>query len=278
MAAPAAAPGAPGAAGQYGFIEALTQGGVIAWATLSILVIMSVGSWYVFFVKLIDAEDHQEGRRARTSPGNRRTAEAANKLDKNGAIARSSMTAFSPRAAHQADGRSTSMTGCSARSPQPADVWKLSTGLALLATVGSTAPFGSACWHRRRHLPRPDPHRCVRPGLDRHRRRPGRRGADHDRARSRRRRPGRHAVQLADAPQQGDRRGARTLRQRCAWLHDVRRIRPPGRCDGASRGRCSRPASRRHRRRRDYRPEGVTDLSGGGFQFRRRFSRRPVGG
>jgi biopolymer transport protein ExbB len=34
------------------------------------------------------------------------------------------------------------MTGCSARSPQPGcDHSKLGSGLALLATVGSTAPF-----------------------------------------------------------------------------------------------------------------------------------------
>jgi biopolymer transport protein ExbB len=146
MAAPAAAPGAPGAAGQYGFIEALTQGGVIAWATLSILVIMSVGSWYVFFVKLIDQQKIiKEGRRARTSfwqSANLR--EAANKLDKNGAyrqivddglIAQEQHTKLTdPIDQHDW------MLGSLARS-QGAIVSKLSTGLALLATVGSTAPF-----------------------------------------------------------------------------------------------------------------------------------------
>ena len=146
MAAPAAAPGAPGAAGQYGFLEALTQGGVIAWATLSILVIMSVGSWYVFFVKLIDQQKIiKEGRRARTSfwqSANLR--EAANKLDKNGAyrqivddglIAQEQHTKLTdPIDQHDW------MLGSLARS-QGAIVSKLSTGLALLATVGSTAPF-----------------------------------------------------------------------------------------------------------------------------------------
>ena len=146
MAAPAAAPGAPGAAGQYGFLEALTQGGVIAWATLLILVIMSVGSWYVFFVKLIDQQKIiKEGRRARTSfwqSANLR--EAANKLDKNGAyrqivddglIAQEQHTKLTdPIDQHDW------MLGSLARS-QGAIVSKLSTGLALLATVGSTAPF-----------------------------------------------------------------------------------------------------------------------------------------
>jgi biopolymer transport protein ExbB len=146
MAAPAAAPGAPGAAGQYGFIEALTQGGVIAWSTLAILVIMSVGSWYVFFVKLIDQQKIiKEGRRARTSfwqSANLR--EAANKLDKNGAyrqivddglIAQEQHTKLTdPIDQHDW------MLGSLARS-QGAIQSKLSTGLALLATVGSTAPF-----------------------------------------------------------------------------------------------------------------------------------------
>ena len=146
MAAPAAAPGAPGAAGQYGFVEALTQGGVIAWATLLILVIMSVGSWYVFFVKLIDQQKIiKEGRRARTSfwqSANLR--EAANKLDKNGAyrqivddglVAQEQHTKLTdPIDQHDW------MLGSLARS-QGAIASKLSTGLALLATVGSTAPF-----------------------------------------------------------------------------------------------------------------------------------------
>jgi biopolymer transport protein ExbB len=146
MAAPAAAPGAPGAAGQYGFLEALTQGGVIAWATLSILVIMSVGSWYVFFVKLIDQQKIiKEGRRARTSfwqSANLR--EAANKLDKNGAYRQIVDDGLLAQEQHtkltdpidQHDW----MLGSLARS-QGAIVSKLSTGLALLATVGSTAPF-----------------------------------------------------------------------------------------------------------------------------------------
>src|SRR6218665_3295021 len=74
-------------AGDFGFVAALKQGGVIAWITVIILGIMSVGSWYIFFVKLIDQNRIiKEGRRARTTfwqaPNLR---DAANKLDKNGA-------------------------------------------------------------------------------------------------------------------------------------------------------------------------------------------------
>ena len=144
MAAPAA-PG-QGGGGEYGFVEALYQGGVIAWVTLLLLVLMSVASWYVFFVKLIDQQKIiKEGRRARTSfwqSANLR--EAANKLDKNGAyrqIVDDGMTAQEQHTkltdpVDQHDW----MMGSLARS-QGAITSKLSTGLALLATVGSTAPF-----------------------------------------------------------------------------------------------------------------------------------------
>jgi biopolymer transport protein ExbB len=142
-----AAPAAPAhGGGDFGFLQALQQGGIIAWITLAILVIMSVGSWYVFFVKLIDQQKIiKEGRRARSSfwqSANLR--EAANKLDKNGAyrqivddgmVAQEQHTKLTdPIDQHDW------MLGSLARS-QGAIASKLSTGLALLATVGSTAPF-----------------------------------------------------------------------------------------------------------------------------------------
>ena len=141
-----AAPAAPHGGGDFGLVGALQQGGVIAWLTFAALVIMSVASWYVFFVKLIDQQKIiKEGRRARTSfwqSANLR--EAANKLDKNGAyrqivddgmIAQEQHTKLTdPIDQHDW------MLGSLARS-QGAIASKLSTGLALLATVGSTAPF-----------------------------------------------------------------------------------------------------------------------------------------
>ena len=64
---------------------------------------------------------------------------------------------------------------------------RLGEGLAFLATVGSTAPFiglfGTVVGIYRALIKIG----CVRSGVDRHRRRPGRRGADHDRARPGRR-------------------------------------------------------------------------------------------
>jgi biopolymer transport protein ExbB len=141
MAAPAAAPSH--GAGDYGFIESLQQGGIIAWITLALLVIMSVASWYVFFVKLIDQQKIiKEGRRARSSfwqSANLR--EAANKLDKNGAYRQIVDDGLIAQEQHsKLIDQHDWMIGSLTRS-QGAIASKLSTGLALLATVGSTAPF-----------------------------------------------------------------------------------------------------------------------------------------
>ncbi len=146
MAAPAGGEGAGG----FGFLQAMEEGGVIAWTTLAILVIMSVGSWYIFFVKMIDQQKIiKEGRRARTSfwqSANLR--EAANKLDKNGAYRQIVDDGLLAQEQHtkltdpidQHDW----MLGSLSRT-QGAIASKLSTGLAFLATVGSTAPFVGLC-------------------------------------------------------------------------------------------------------------------------------------
>lgn len=147
MAAPAAPGGAtPHPNADFGFVQALQQGGVIAWATVIILAVMSFGSWYIFFTKLIDQNKIiREGRRARTSfwqSANLR--EGANKLDKNGAYRQIVDDGLLAQEQHskltdpvdQHDW----MLGSLSRT-QGAITAKLGTGLAFLATVGSTAPF-----------------------------------------------------------------------------------------------------------------------------------------
>ncbi len=141
-----AAPAAPAGENPYGIVAALQEGGIIAQITFGLLVLMSVASWYVFFVKIIEQQKIiNEGRRARTSfwqSANLR--EGANKLDKNGAYRQIVDDGLLAREQHD---RLTDpidqhdwMLGSLARS-QGAITSKLSTGLALLATVGSTAPF-----------------------------------------------------------------------------------------------------------------------------------------
>ena len=110
------------------------------------MVIMSIGSWYIFFVKLFEQQKIiKEGRRARTvfwQSANLR--EGANKLDKDGAYRQIVDDGLLAEEQHnkltdpidQHDW----MTNSLARS-QGAITAKLSSGLAFLATVGSTAPF-----------------------------------------------------------------------------------------------------------------------------------------
>jgi biopolymer transport protein ExbB len=142
----AAAPAPGGSDNPYGIVAALQQGGIIAQITFGIMVIMSVGSWYIFFVKLIEQQKIiKEGRRARTlfwqSPNLR---DGAGKLDKNGAYRQIVDDGLIAQEQHnkltdpidQHDWMLNSL----ARS-QGAITAKLSSGLAFLATVGSTAPF-----------------------------------------------------------------------------------------------------------------------------------------
>ena len=144
----AMAQGAPAAAEEnpYGLMAALKQGGLIAQVTFGILVIMSAASWYILFVKLFEQQKIiNQAKRARTSfwqSANLR--EGASKLEKNSAyrqIVDDGITALEQHdkltdPIDQHDWMQNSL----ARS-QGAIASRLSTGLALLATVGSTAPF-----------------------------------------------------------------------------------------------------------------------------------------
>jgi biopolymer transport protein ExbB len=142
MTAPAAGTGE----NPYGLFRALSEGGVIAWATFGILVVMSAASWYILFVKLFEQQKIlNQGRRARTTfwqSANLR--EGAQKLEKNSAYRQ--IVDDGIRALEQHDKLTDPidqhdwMQGSLQRS-QGAIASRLSTGLALLATVGSTAPF-----------------------------------------------------------------------------------------------------------------------------------------
>ena len=141
-----AATPAAGGDNPYGLMQALEEGGTIAYATFTILVIMSAASWYILFVKLFEQQKIiNQGRRARSTfwqSANLR--EGAQKLEKNSAYRQIVDDAVIAQDQHnkltdpvdQHDW----MLGSLARS-QGAIASRLSTGLALLATVGSTAPF-----------------------------------------------------------------------------------------------------------------------------------------
>ncbi len=130
----------------YGIVQALEEGGVVAISTFTVLVIMSAASWYILFTKWF--EQHKilnQGKVARANFWRANSLrEGAAKLEKNsayrqvvedGLIAQSNHDKLSdPVEAHEwmvgALNRSTGSIGS-----------KLTEGLAVLATVGSTAPF-----------------------------------------------------------------------------------------------------------------------------------------
>jgi biopolymer transport protein ExbB len=130
----------------YGLMAALQQGGLIAQTTFGILVIMSAASWYVLFVKLFEQQKIiSQGRRARSAFWQAGTLrDGAQKLEKNGAYRQ--IVDDGILALEQHDKLTDPidqhdwMLNSLARS-QGAIASRLSSGLALLATVGSTAPF-----------------------------------------------------------------------------------------------------------------------------------------
>lgn len=130
----------------YGLMAALEQGGTIAWATFIILVVMSVVSWYIMFTKLFEQQKIiNQGKAARRTFWSAASLkEGAAKLDKNSAyrqVVDDALVAADQYGKltdpiEQADWIHNSLMRT-----QAAIGSKLQTGLAFLATVGSTAPF-----------------------------------------------------------------------------------------------------------------------------------------
>ena len=71
----------------FGFMEAMEQGGIIAWSILAVLVIMSVGSFYILFTKLLEQRKVMSQYKAvRTNFWKANSLrDGATKLDKNSA-------------------------------------------------------------------------------------------------------------------------------------------------------------------------------------------------
>jgi biopolymer transport protein ExbB len=141
QAAPAAATANP-----YGLVPALQQGGVIAISVFAILVIMSIGTFYILFTKLMQQQKIvSQGRKVRASFWNSpNLREAATKLEAKSAYRSIVDDAILAQEQH---GKLTDpidqhdwMANSLARS-QGAIGARLGEGLAFLATVGSTAPF-----------------------------------------------------------------------------------------------------------------------------------------
>ncbi|MFZ1742071.1 MAG: MotA/TolQ/ExbB proton channel family protein [Pontixanthobacter sp.] len=131
---------------KFGFVEAMQQGGVIAISILSVLVIMSVGSFYILISKLLEQNKIFKQYNEVRGPFWRANSlkEGAGKLEKNSAWRQLVDDAL---AADEQHGKMTDQTeahdwlhGSLARSEAAINA-KLAGGLAFLASVGATSPF-----------------------------------------------------------------------------------------------------------------------------------------
>lgn len=147
-AAPAAAPAAAAEAVEnpYGLKALWEQGDMVAKGTLLILVIMSMGSWYVIFTKLAEQskmnKHHKEAVENFWSAGSVR--KGADSLNENSAFRFIAERGLDGAAKHDGLLGAVDFNDWVTQSIQHAISnvqGRLQDGLAFLATVGSTAPF-----------------------------------------------------------------------------------------------------------------------------------------
>src|SRR3954451_10706875 len=133
-------------ASQYGIGPALQQGGIIAISVFTILLIMSIFSFYILFTKLMQQQKIiSQGRKVRASFWNSpNLREASQKLEAKSAYRSIVDDALLAQEQH---GKLTDPVdqhdwmGNSLARSQGSIGARLGEGLAFLATVGSTAPF-----------------------------------------------------------------------------------------------------------------------------------------
>jgi biopolymer transport protein ExbB len=142
--AAAAAEAAP--ENKFGFVEAMEQGGPVAWSILTVLVIMSIGSFYILFTKLFEqSKIMRQYKTVQSSFWRAATLkEGAAKLEKNSAWRQLADDAVKAQEEH---GKMTDsleshdyMHGSLQRSEDSINA-VLAGGLPFLASVGATAPF-----------------------------------------------------------------------------------------------------------------------------------------
>jgi biopolymer transport protein ExbB len=130
----------------FGPYEAIVEGGAVTWTIAAILAIMSIGSFYILFTKLLEQnkvmKQHQQVRanfwRANT------LQEGAAKLEKNSAYRQLVDDGVSAQQQHSMLTDPVEahdwLHGAMTRSEESINN-KLNGGLSFLATVGATSPF-----------------------------------------------------------------------------------------------------------------------------------------
>ena len=136
----------PAADNPYGLIQALEEGGLISIATFVILVLMSIGTFYILFTKLFEQQKIiSQGKKVRSSFWNSANlTEAASKLDQKSAyraIVEDTLVAQDQHGKLTDPIDQHDWMGNSLARSQGSINARLGEGLAFLATVGSTAPF-----------------------------------------------------------------------------------------------------------------------------------------
>jgi len=131
---------------QFGFWKAMEDGGPVAWAILGVMIIMSVGSFYILFTKYFEQNKVMRQYKGVASTFWRAGSlkEGAAKLEKNSAWRQIADDAIIAQEKH---GKMTDqleahdyMHGSLQRSEDSIN-YSLSGGLPFLASVGATAPF-----------------------------------------------------------------------------------------------------------------------------------------
>lgn len=142
----AAAAGEAAPESKFGFVEAMTEGGPVAWSILTIMIIMSVGSFYILFTKLFEQNKVLKQYKTVQTTFWRAPSlkDGATKLEKDGPWRQLADDAVKAQEDH---GKMTDsleshdyMHGTLQRSEDSINA-VLSGGLPFLATVGATAPF-----------------------------------------------------------------------------------------------------------------------------------------
>ena len=142
----AAAAGEAAPENKFGFVEAMKEGGPVAWSILTVMVIMSVGSFYIMFTKLFE-QNKILGQYKTVQTAFWRASslkEGATKLDKDSAWRQLADDAIKAQDEHgkMVDALESHdyMHGSLQRSEDSINA-VLAGGLPFLATVGATAPF-----------------------------------------------------------------------------------------------------------------------------------------
>lgn len=142
----AAAADAEAPVNEFGFMKAMEEGGPVAWSILAVMIIMSVGSFYILFTKLF--EQNKVMKQYQTVRGTFWRAaslkEGAAKLEKNSAwrqLADDAVTAQEHHSKMEGAGNEIHFVEEELAHSQDTINQSLSGGLSFLASVGATAPF-----------------------------------------------------------------------------------------------------------------------------------------